>query len=125
MKPISSWKVRPKGTASTPSRNINRFDGMGFSERFVPLPLDESLQIAWPTPNRALFTAPDRFFARTRANPDYGKPGFTRDCGRRFHRGIDIAPVRVTGKGETTRVIFRSEERRVGKECRSRWSPYH
>ena len=25
---------------------------------------------------------------------------------------------------ETLRVI-RSEERRVGKECRSRWSPYH
>src|ERR1035438_6043480 len=23
------------------------------------------------------------------------------------------------------RIIFRSEERRVGKECRSRWSPYH
>ena len=22
-------------------------------------------------------------------------------------------------------VIFRSEDRRVGKECRSRWSPYH
>ena len=22
-------------------------------------------------------------------------------------------------------VIYRSEERRVGKECRSRWSPYH
>ena len=22
-------------------------------------------------------------------------------------------------------VIVRSEERRVGKECRSRWSPYH
>ena len=22
-------------------------------------------------------------------------------------------------------VAFRSEERRVGKECRSRWSPYH
>ena len=21
--------------------------------------------------------------------------------------------------------LFRSEERRVGKECRSRWSPYH
>ena len=36
--------------------------------------------------------------------------------------------------GQTTRklavallpfFIFRSEERRVGKECRSRWSPYH
>ena len=23
------------------------------------------------------------------------------------------------------KIIFRSEERRVGKECRSRWSPYH
>ena len=23
------------------------------------------------------------------------------------------------------RVLNRSEERRVGKECRSRWSPYH
>ena len=23
------------------------------------------------------------------------------------------------------KVLFRSEERRVGKECRSRWSPYH
>src|SRR2546422_10454993 len=22
-------------------------------------------------------------------------------------------------------IFFRSEERRVGKECRSRWSPYH
>ena len=25
----------------------------------------------------------------------------------------------------TLGVAFRSEERRVGKECRSRWSPYH
>jgi len=24
-----------------------------------------------------------------------------------------------------TQVLVRSEERRVGKECRSRWSPYH
>ena len=23
------------------------------------------------------------------------------------------------------KVAYRSEERRVGKECRSRWSPYH
>ena len=25
----------------------------------------------------------------------------------------------------TSGVEYRSEERRVGKECRSRWSPYH
>ena len=31
-----------------------------------------------------------------------------------------------TGKTTLARVIAnRSEERRVGKECRSRWSPYH
>ena len=27
--------------------------------------------------------------------------------------------------GESTLFVYRSEERRVGKECRSRWSPYH
>ena len=32
---------------------------------------------------------------------------------------VDIVPKRVTG------AAMRSEERRVGKECRSRWSPYH
>ena len=26
---------------------------------------------------------------------------------------------------EAAQLIQRSEERRVGKECRSRWSPYH
>ena len=30
-----------------------------------------------------------------------------------------------TGIDEFDRVLGRSEERRVGKECRSRWSPYH
>src|SRR2546422_2670800 len=34
-------------------------------------------------------------------------------------RASDIDMVYLTGYG------FRSEERRVGKECRSRWSPYH
>ena len=27
--------------------------------------------------------------------------------------------------GITNEMVQRSEERRVGKECRSRWSPYH
>ena len=30
-----------------------------------------------------------------------------------------------TSPAVTTWIINRSEERRVGKECRSRWSPYH
>ena len=28
-------------------------------------------------------------------------------------------------KAGMPKVVLRSEERRVGKECRSRWSPYH
>ena len=34
----------------------------------------------------------------------------------------DIGP---GGQFEGMTVHTRSEERRVGKECRSRWSPYH
>ena len=34
----------------------------------------------------------------------------------------DGAGAQIVTVGKTTR---RSEERRVGKECRSRWSPYH
>jgi len=32
---------------------------------------------------------------------------------------------RFTAKGSQRSSVARSEERRVGKECRSRWSPYH
>jgi hypothetical protein len=73
---------------------------------FVPLPNEKTIQITWPTPNHFLLNAPEKFFARTRVNADYGMPGFTRDCGKRFHRGCDIAPVSVTATGKTTRVIF-------------------
>ena len=31
----------------------------------------------------------------------------------------------VVAKENVSRFVMRSEERRVGKECRSRWSPYH
>ena len=40
-----------------------------------------------------------------------------------FEKGKVLLPVlanRIAG-----RKVLRSEERRVGKECRSRWSPYH
>ena len=37
----------------------------------------------------------------------------------------DIARIFKCGKNLAYKIIERSEERRVGKECRSRWSPYH
>jgi len=47
--------------------------------------------------------------------------------GKEFHthRGL-IAHDAIIGEPEGIVVTStRSEERRVGKECRSRWSPYH
>ena len=38
---------------------------------------------------------------------------------------IALMQARGIGKGDRVAWLGRSEERRVGKECRSRWSPYH
>ena len=38
----------------------------------------------------------------------------------RLKRGLYVVNPEHSGK-----TLSRSEERRVGKECRSRWSPYH
>src|SRR3712207_7406470 len=38
---------------------------------------------------------------------------------------LDSRPTSVRSSPAGTRRDRRSEERRVGKECRSRWSPYH
>ena len=51
---------------------------------FAPIPAGNRLGLAWPTANHSLLDAPPRFFAATRANPDYGRPGWTRDCGSAF-----------------------------------------
>src|SRR5689334_23590554 len=37
----------------------------------------------------------------------------------------DLLPLLREGQTLILRSTVRSEERRVGKECRSRWSPYH
>src|SRR5260370_40681103 len=50
-----------------------------------------------------------------------------------FRNGIQVSgfverPIRelvINLIGQRRRSWYRSEERRVGKECRSRWSPYH
>src|SRR2546430_8759719 len=46
---------------------------------------------------------------------------------RRAANGEEELPLNfvVVGGGPTGVELARSEERRVGKECRSRWSPYH
>src|SRR2546422_1954580 len=58
---------------------------------------------------------------------DYSMPQFTAMHALEIlkRRTMDLPFIIVSGTiGEETAAI-RSEERRVGKECRSRWSPYH
>src|SRR5438045_9402000 len=62
---------------------------------------------------------------------DLGDPGqfpFTRGAYPQMYRSRMWTLRNIVGYGapeDTREGIERSEERRVGKECRSRWSPYH
>src|SRR5258708_8160323 len=49
----------------------------------------------------------------------------TVDCDRQVPCFREPFHERSERRPETPDVPGRSEERRVGKECRSRWSPYH
>src|SRR5260370_10958129 len=66
----------------------------------------------------ALYTTLDRLEVKGFVKTWMGDP--TPQRGGRAKR-----MVRVTADGVQAAGNFRSEERRVGKECRSRWSPYH
>ena len=49
-----------------------------------------------------------------------------RKAEERERLGREVAGLRAQlDSGPDARALVRSEERRVGKECRSRWSPYH
>ena len=55
-------------------------------------------------------------------------PMFFSAASRAINEGsvIEISLTTAEGKELCTNMrVTRSEERRVGKECRSRWSPYH
>ena len=42
-----------------------------------------------------------------------------------YERFVQANSLEFTFGGGEANVAVRSEERRVGKECRARWSPYH
>src|SRR2546425_12578291 len=50
------------------------------------------------------------------------EPLFDRGADKNMQRLVERFGQREHLKGIA---VYRSEERRVGKECRSRWSPYH
>ena len=50
---------------------------------------------------------------------------FNRDEDGDVFTNFDGNGFALLATGEKREITTRSEERRVGKECRSRWSPYH
>ena len=64
--------------------------------------------------------------ARVRhAAPDVPSSDSMRQTSRCDARGRCLQQLAFGRSRSLLASIFRSEERRVGKECRSRWSPYH
>src|SRR5260221_12059578 len=60
------------------------------------------------------------------AELSHGSEPFTSSLNASFHLDPHECIFRTGGAGMQMSVEApRSEERRVGKECRSRWSPYH
>ena len=54
----------------------------------------------------------------------FGAPRITKD-GVTVAKEIELEDKFENMGAQMVREVARSEERRVGKECRSRWSPYH
>src|SRR2546427_13305846 len=90
-----------------------------------PLPLPDALPISPAHARR------ERAPAAGQDHHARGAIGGERVEGRAHgvdHPGVEEVERRTVQRapdGDTGPLDVRSEERRVGKECRSRWSPYH
>src|SRR3989454_4549107 len=94
--------------------------GPAFKRR-IALVLGNRQQLVWDLP-------PEETFQLNRAIYDIAEPDY-RERLAELVALLELGdlldkPVRQLSLGERMK-CERSEERRVGKECRSRWSPYH
>ena len=64
----------------------------------------------------------DKIAIRKNGRPDNRKGKVLKPKVDRY--GYKVVTLSKNGKRKSY-LVHRSEERRVGKECRSRWSPYH
>src|SRR3712207_1876939 len=127
-KTVAKWKKRPSIQDERTGPKEPRSTLLSIEEeaiivafrRHTLLPLDDGLYALQPTiphlTRSSLHRCLQRHGISRLPNTDGDKP--RRSKFKRYPIGffhIDLAELRTE----------RSEERRVGKECRSRWSPYH
>ena len=97
---------------------------------------DRSFSLVTSTDSKGAYSfkhlAPGEYLVEAEASGFASAPAQTVNLTRGQSASLDIAlqlsglrsSVVVTAS-DTPQTLCRSEERRVGKECRSRWSPYH
>ena len=90
-------------------RIASRYDGLGVG--FAPYLQPPGPEVVRLTVGEPGFDTPPEIIEAAIAGLEAGNTKYTRGQG-----SLELCQA-VTD--------YRSEERRVGKECRSRWSPYH
>src|SRR2546421_155303 len=85
-------------------------------------PKDTTASDLWSAPDSTGIPSPSATASAPPQAPDTTAPAgsLTINAGAAY-----TASTTVTLALAATDTVGRSEERRVGKECRSRWSPYH
>ena len=105
---------RPEPPPSRGVRGLARVSPFPLRERMPRVPHNAGSAFA------GRLVGPDGYgaalAASSRCTPDYHPTS---------HKDAMSCPDRELWAGAERKEMARSEERRVGKECRSRWSPYH
>ena len=84
------------------------------------------VNIIHDVPCECLFVSGDLCFElRAFSGDKFGHVGIVREFGKSGEFLFEAGGVVQDGNNGRNLRLTRSEERRVGKECRSRWSPYH
>src|SRR5580693_3488493 len=118
-----SCSLLDKGVRAMRSADRHRYSSESSSPTYrLPRPRAASAVVPLPM-NGSSTVSPASVMSRTKNS---GKPsGYTAGCPMlRLEDGMVTTLDGLTSSPTILR-LMRSEERRVGKECRSRWSPYH
>jgi len=93
---LLAWPVNGSADLSPLRKKFAEFSKAGLKQ--IPI---------LPTPNENIFNSDYLgYAARTPGNDTYGQPGWTRNFGGRFHKGVDILPTKWKTTDETVEIEY-------------------
>ena len=113
-----------EGTDWKKDKTTLKNNEMAFSPVIVDIDIDDMGNISWSHKSYPLYNERGK---RNEYCPESGEKLIDK-CGKCDRQVENVKQKYCIGCGKALFGSFslpRSEERRVGKECRSRWSPYH